>query len=185
MTPCLGIQIYGDVVLVCAELKRGVKMTEVQSNLKANAAAPSQIEWNLPGFGPMTRISTSFGEVHAQALRERDVIRTPQGVLKPIKWVDRMRLDAAFMRHAPDAQAVMIRAGALGGGLPKADIVVSPEQLIGIGRHAHDVKFTKAKKLLGRPGVIRKPEEMMTYTLFHCGETAVVRVEGIWAEVSP
>ena len=34
------------------------------------------LKWSLPGFGPMTRISTSFGEMHAQTLRERDVIRT-------------------------------------------------------------------------------------------------------------
>jgi len=133
----------------------------------------------------MTRISTSFGEVHAQALRERDMIRTQEGVLKPIAWVDRMRLDSTFLGEVPDAHAVMIRAGALGGGLPKADVVVSPEQLVGLGRHVHDLKFVKAKELLGRPGVLRKPEDMMTYTLFHCAESVCVRMEGLWARVDP
>ncbi|MEM6824102.1 MAG: Hint domain-containing protein [Pseudomonadota bacterium] len=141
--------------------------------------------WNLPGFGPMTRISTSFGEVPAQALRERDIIRTGQGNLKPISWIDRMQLDAGFLENVPDAHAVLIRAGALGKGLPKADVVVSPEQLVGTGRHLHDVSFVKAKELLGRPGVLRKPEEIMTYTLFHCGESVVARVEGLWARITP
>ncbi len=160
-------------------------MAIVEQTVKTKTQPAPEVAWTLPGFGPMTRISTSFGDVPAQALRERDVIRTPQGVLRPIKWVDRMRLDTAFLKHVPDAQAVMIRAGSLGGGLPKADIVVSPEQSIGLGRHAHDVKFVKAKSLLGRPGVVRKPEELLTYTLFHCGEEVVVRVEGIWAKVTP
>jgi len=143
------------------------------------------IQWNLPGFGPMTRVSTSFGEVHAQALRERDMIRTHQGNLKPIEWVDRMRLDEPFLAQVPDAHAIMIRSGALGNGLPKADVVISPEQYVGLGRHAHDMKFVKAKDLLGRPGVLRKPEEILTYTLFHCGERVCVRIEGIWARVDP
>ncbi len=143
------------------------------------------IEWTLPGFGPMTRVSTSFGEVHAQTLRERDMIRTEQGTLKPVVWIDRIRLDAAFLQQVPDAHAVQIRAGALGGGLPKADVTVSPEQLIGLGRHVHDKKFVKAKTLLGRPGVLRKPEDMMTYTVFHCGESVCVRMEGLWARVDP
>jgi hypothetical protein len=160
-------------------------MAIVEQTVRTKTKPAPEVAWTLPGFGPMTRISTSFGDVPAQALRERDSIRTPQGVLKPIKWVDRMRLDTAFLKHVPDAQAVMIRAGSLGGGLPKADIVVSPEQSLGLGRHAHDVKFVKAKSLLGRPGVVRKPEELLTYTLFHCGEEVVVRVEGIWAKVAP
>lgn len=160
-------------------------MEVAEHSVRTRAKATTEVSWTLPGFGPMTRISTSFGDVHAQALRERDVIRTPMGLLKPIKWVDRMRLDSAFLKHVPDAQAVMIRAGSLGGGLPKADIVVSPEQSLGLGRHAHDVKFVKAKTLLGRPGVVRKPEELLTYTLFHCGEEVVVRVEGVWAKVTP
>ena len=160
-------------------------MAIVEQTVGTKTKAATEVKWTLPGFGPMTRVSTSFGDVPAQALRERDVIRTPQGMLKPIQWVDRMRLDTAFLKHVPDAQAVMVRAGSLGGGLPKADIIVSPEQEIGLGRHAHDVKFVKAKTLLGRPGVVRKPEELLTYTLFHCGEPVVVKVEGVWAKVSP
>ena len=143
------------------------------------------IVWNIPGFGPMTRICTSFGEVPAQALRERDIVRTEQGNLKPIVWLDRMQIDEDFARDVPDAHAVLIRAGCLGNGLPRSDVVVSPEQYVGLGRHVHEVEFVKAKTLLGRPGVLRKPEEIMTYTLFHCGEPIVARVEGLWARVDP
>ena len=142
------------------------------------------VRWTLPGFGPMTRISTSFGEVHAQALRERDMIRTQSGQLKEVKFIDRVKLDAGFMKRVTEAHAVLIRAGALGDGLPKADVVVSPSQRVGTGRHG-DIRFLKASELLGRPGVVRKPEEMMTYTMFHCGEPVVARCEGLWMHIAP
>ena len=39
----------------------------------------------LRGFGPMTRISTSFGELPAQALRVRDQVRTRNGGFKAVQ----------------------------------------------------------------------------------------------------
>ena len=160
-------------------------MQSVGQERKQTRSVTRQIDWTLPGFGPMTRISTSFGDVPAQALRERDMIRTHEGKLHAVQWVDRVRLDSEFFRHAPDAHAILIRAGSMGQGLPKADIIVSPEQLLGLGRHAFSMKFVQAKSLLGRPGVIRKPEDIMTYTMFHCGISTTVRVEGVWAKVDP
>ncbi|MEM9975009.1 MAG: Hint domain-containing protein [Pseudomonadota bacterium] len=147
------------------------------------AAAPAQ--WTLPGFGPMTRISTSFGEVHAQALRMRDLVRTQNGNLKPIQHLDRVMLDQDFTAQVADATAIVIRAGALGAGLPKQDVVVSPRQEVGIGHHGAGIKWQPAAQLLGRPGVLRRPEEILTYTMFHCGEPVVVKMEGLWARVIP
>ncbi len=163
-------------------------LERVSNALASEPAKPKtepNVRWSLPGFGPMTRISTSFGEVHAQALRERDLIRTQSGQLKEIKFIDRVKLDAAFLQRVKEAHAVLIRAGALGNGLPKADVVVSPSQRIAVGRHAHDQTFVRASELLGRPGVVRKPEEIMTYTMFHCGEPVVARVEGLFAQITP
>lgn len=157
----------------------------VHSQPRRRRSEPGSSVWTLPGFGPMTRISASFGDIPAQALRERDTIRTQQGTIKSVAWIDRVRLDSAFLELLPDAQPILIRSGALGNGLPKADVVLSPEQPISLGRHAHDLSFVKARDLCGRPGVLRKPEDMMTYTRFHCGESVCVRVEGLWAMVDP
>lgn len=143
------------------------------------------VAWSLPGFGPMTRISASFGEVHAQTLRQRDMVRTQTGQLAEIRKVDRVKLDAAFLEQVPDAYAVLIRAGALGGGLPKADVIVSPAQKIAFGRMPRETEFREAREFLGRPGIVRKPEEMMTYTVFSCAAPVTVRTEGIWARVEP
>ena len=133
----------------------------------------------------MTRISTSFGDVHAHALRERDPVRTRSGAFKKIVWVKRIVLDEDFLDRHHDAHPVLIRAGALGRGLPKADILLSPRQPIAAMANHLPGSAKTAADLLNRPGVFRKAESAITYTLFHCGAPEVVMTEKLWVGVSP
>ena len=142
-------------------------------------------QWALPGFGPMLRILTSFGPVPAQALRQRDLIRTRSGEFRKIEWVDRMVLDEGFLQSVPSALPILIRAGALGPSLPASDVVVSPEQQVGIAAPGSAPRYVAARELLSRPGVLRKPEQIFTYTRFHCGDLAEVQAEGLWLRADP
>lgn len=141
--------------------------------------------WSLPGFGPMLRIVTSFGPVPAQALRQRDLVRTRTGEFRKIEWVDRMVLDEGFLKSVPSALPVLIRAGALGPGLPASDVLVSPEQVLCIAGPGVAPRHVAARELLNRPGVLRRPEQIFTYTRFHCGEPVEVQAEGIWLKANP
>jgi hypothetical protein len=141
--------------------------------------------WSLPGFGPMLRIATSFGPVPAQALRKRDLVRTRTGEFRKIEWVDRMVLDEGFLKSVPSALPVLIRAGALGPSLPASDMVVSPEQVICVAAPGAPPRRVAARDLLSRPGVMRKPEQIFTYTRFHCGEPVEVQAEGMWLQANP
>lgn len=143
------------------------------------------IQWSLPGFAPMTRITTSFGEVHAQALRERDLVRTRSGEFKPIRWIDRIVLDEEFLVRHPDALPVLIRANALGRGLPRADVTLSPRQPIAPLFNQLPGSAKTAADLLSRPGVFRKTENVVTYTLFHLGAPDYVMTERLWVYVAP
>jgi hypothetical protein len=143
------------------------------------------IQWSLPGFAPMTRITTSFGEVHAQALRERDLVRTRSGEFKPIRWIDRIVLDEEFLVRHPDALPVLIRANALGRGLPRADVMLSPRQPIAPLFNQLPGSAKTAADLLSRPGVFRKTENVVTYTLFHLGAPDYVMTERFWVSVAP
>lgn len=145
----------------------------------------NDIRWTMAGFGPMARISTSFGEVHAQALRVGDMVRTPEGEMKRIIFIDRFKLDAGFLDDVPDAHPVCIMKGALGTNLPRTDCVVSPRQLMGVGRQSVDLDYREAADLLGQPAVYRKEETLFTYTRFHCGEPVLARVEGVWTRIEP
>lgn len=157
------------------------------SSTRTEAAGRSgaTLQWSLPGFAPMTRITTSFGDVHAQALRERDLVRTRSGEFKPIRWVDRIVLDEGFLSRHPDAQPVLIRANSLGRGLPRADIMLSPRQPIAPLYNQLPGSAKTAADLLSRPGVYRKTENVVTYTLFHLGAPDYVMTERFWVHVSP
>ena len=140
-------------------------------------------QWTLPGFGPMTRVSTSIGDMHAQVLRERDELRCEMGENESVVSVDRINLDEDFMAGMPDSQPILIHAGALGHGLPKVDVLVSPEQKIGFGIQRCETGFRPARDFLGQRGVVRKTEPLFTYTRFRCDREVAVRMEGLWALV--
>ena len=140
-------------------------------------------EWTLQGFGPMTRVTTSFGEVHAITLRERDRIRCEMGGNEEVTDVDQVKLDEDFLETMPDAQPILIQAGALGRGLPKVDIMVSPNQPIGFGIQRCETGFRPARDFLGQRGVSRASETLVTYTRFRCTRAVEVRMEGLWTRV--
>jgi hypothetical protein len=139
----------------------------------------------LHGFGPMTRVSTSFGELPAQALRLRDQLRTREGGFRPIQWIDRIILDADFLRRHPTAQPIVIRAGSLGHRLPTADVTLAPHQRFSARQPINGGALNCALDAIGRHNVVRRQEHMVTYTVFHCGGPASVLSEGVWLDVGP
>lgn len=141
--------------------------------------------WTTPGFGPMTRISTNFGEVPAQALRERDLVRTYGGNFLPVVWVDRIVLSEEFLMRHPDAMPVELHAGLFSHGLPKQPVVLSPGQVISPDPNSGPTVRQKVRDLLDRQGVERKSEDIFTYTRLHLGEPAYVCAEGLWVHLCP
>ncbi|MFV2001838.1 MAG: Hint domain-containing protein [Paracoccaceae bacterium] len=133
----------------------------------------------------MSRVSTSFGEVPAQALREHDRVRTKSGEYLEILEINRIKLDEEFLSYHPGAQPILIRAGALAASLPRADVILAPYQqldktqpcLLGSGDRAIDT--------ISKPHCMRKSEPIITYTIFHCGQPATVNCEGLWIETAP
>lgn len=142
-------------------------------------------KWPLPGFAPMTRISTSFGEVHAVALRKGDLLRTARGEFKPIVWLDRVVLDDRFLSGLPDAHPIKITADAFGRGLPKVDVMLSPRQTLSVNARLSIGASCEAAALLNRPGIFRQPETGLSYTMFHLGEPADVICEGLAVHIEP
>lgn len=141
--------------------------------------------WTLPGFGPLSRITTSLGETPAQALRKGDLVRTKSGQFKPIVWLDRILLDEEFISLHPDALPVVVRKDALGRGVPSADVHLAPEQPLDAAAHRLETRHDTARALLGRPGVLRKAEAMYTYTLFHLGAPEVIRASKMYVRIDP
>lgn len=145
--------------------------------------AAQQAFGRIEGFGPMARIMTNFGEVHAHVLRKGDMVRTADGTYKCIETIDRIKLDEDFLQRYPTALPIRVRKNALGQGLPKVDMIVAPYQSLHVGpSHAADAQV-KAAELLARPFVDRVRELQITYTTFSVGEPARVYCEGVAVDI--
>ena len=149
--------------------------------LKSQDKAQGADRWPLPGLAPMTRVKTIFGDVHAVALRKGDEVLTRSGEFKPIVWLNRVLLEPEFLAQKPDSQPVVVRAGALGPGMPAADIMVSPRQLV----FFRNTSWPEAAELIGKPGVERVRETGLSYTMFHLGGVEDVVTEGAIIRTAP
>jgi hypothetical protein len=74
-----------------------------------------------------THIMTSRGEVRIESLKRGDRVLTFSGVEQAIHWIGRRSYAACVAADNPEIQPILIRAGALGDGVPKRDLWVSPE----------------------------------------------------------
>ncbi|WP_086641640.1 Hint domain-containing protein [Acetobacter tropicalis] len=79
-----------------------------------------------PCFCRSTLIATEQGETAVEDLAIGDRVRTASGALRPIRWIGHRSYSGPFVRGNRNVLPVIIRAGALGGGLPRRDLSVSP-----------------------------------------------------------
>lgn len=136
--------------------------------------------WPLPGLAPMTRVRTSFGDVHAIALRKGDEVLLKSGQYRKIEWINRIMLDEHILNLKPDSNPVLLASGSLGAGLPAHDIMVSPRQVFCADDRTGLAKPREASMLVSRGGIRRFRESSLSYTMFHVGETADVYCEGVY-----
>ena len=141
--------------------------------------------WPLPGLAPMTRVRTSFGDVHAVALRKGDLVQTRTGEFKPIVWLNRVMLDAQFLDEKQDSNPIRIQAGAVGNATPACDVMVSPRQVVCAGTNRGGGQRREAGDLVERPGVKRQRETGLSYTMFHLGDVEEVYCDGLYLLFEP
>ncbi len=141
--------------------------------------APGPVVWNIPGFGGKNRVGTAFGDLPIEALRLRDEIRTSAGSMVRVKWIDKLHLDADFIKKHPDALPIRIPANCFGRGRPMKDMLVAPRQELCVDAHVA-TRFQTALDLYAQARAHRVQQNELTYYRFHCGEPVCVRVEGVW-----
>ena len=80
-----------------------------------------------PCFCRGTAILTDRGEVAVEDLTIGDAVVTHAGPAARIRWIGRRSFFGRFLAGRPNLLPVRFHAGALGGGAPRRDLLVSPE----------------------------------------------------------
>ncbi|MFO1140216.1 MAG: Hint domain-containing protein [Paracoccus sp. (in: a-proteobacteria)] len=81
-------------------------------------------------FAAGTLILTQQGERPVEDLAPGDLVQTRDHGLQPIRWAGKRVLSPAELAANPKLRPIRIRKGALGRGLPAADLVVSPQHRV-------------------------------------------------------
>ncbi len=124
-----------------------------------------------------TRLLTADGERPVEDLRPGDTVTTLSGGEAAIRWVGRRRVDVA--RHAAPASVrpVRIAAHAFGDGLPRRDLLVSPEHAIFV-----DGVLIPARRLLNGGSVTQDSPATVEYFHVELDRHDVLLAEGLPAE---
>ena len=129
-------------------------------------------------FMPGTLVATPAGEAAVETLRRGDLVLTPDGTEAPVVWMGRQTVSRRFadpLRVLP----VRIEAGALGEGLPRRDLLVSPDHALFL-----DGVLVHAGALVNDSTIRRETNvpEIWTYWHVELADHALVLAEGVAAE---
>ncbi|WP_230167743.1 Hint domain-containing protein [Roseomonas sp. CECT 9278] len=128
-------------------------------------------------FAEGTRILTPRGEVPVETLRAGDLVVAGAG-FRPLRWVGRTRVDLARHRAKEKVAPILLRAGALGAGVPHRDLRVSPEHAFLLGG-----RLVPAHLLVNGTTIVQEAwQRALTYWHLELDVHGVVVAEGTLAE---
>ena len=134
---------------------KGTDLWVVRSNLRAPDV--SQLGFGEPGvicFKPGTMVATPSGLKPVQFIQPDDIILTKDNGPQKIVWRGERRMTGARLFAMPHLRPVRLCADALGGGIPDAELLVSPE-------HQVVLRGPSARRLFNEPEVLVQAKELV------------------------
>jgi hypothetical protein len=125
-----------------------------------------------------TRIATPGGEVPIETLQPGDAVLTRFGGVQRIKWIGRQNYARRFIQNNPAQLPVRIRAGALGPGIPRRDLFISPGHSMLLGG-----QLILARALVNGVTITQQEApELVQYVQLEFAAHDCVLAEGAWSE---
>jgi hypothetical protein len=132
-----------------------------------------------PCFVAGTQIATPSGAKPVETLVPGDLVLTADHGPRPVLWRGVSTLD---LRSTPARKPILIKANALGPGLPARDLAVSPQHRVLVRKDGAQV-FVPAKALVELPGVqVKHGARRATYVHVYLDPHAVLYSEGLATE---
>lgn len=147
----------------------------------------SIFETDIICFTRGTLIDCADGPRPVETLRIGDLVRTLDRGLQPVRWIASRRLGAELAAQ-PRLCPIRIRKGALGQGMPAADLLVSPQHRIlvrsGIAQRMFGAAevLVAAKQLLELQGVEIARLDSVEYVHFAFDRHEIVTANGAPSE---
>jgi len=174
---------------VAAQLQGGLDVAvdaEIAVLSPTTFAAGQNLSWSATGtyagaapcFARGTRILTERGEIPVEALREGDLVPTltAPAALR-VLWIGHRTVDPARHPRPWDVMPVRVRAGAFGPGLPRRDLILSPDHAVFVAGALIPIRY-----LLNGATIVQEAAAAVTYFHVELERHAVLQAEGLPAE---
>jgi hypothetical protein len=132
-------------------------------------------------YGPGTLILTQSGERPVEALVVGDLAITASGVLRPIRWIGRRRVDCRSHPAPETVWPYRVLAGAFAPGLPSRDLLLSPDHCVVIDT-AEGPAFVSIRTLENGATIAQTPVDEIVYRHVELDAHSVIFANGLPAE---
>ncbi|MBT4229463.1 MAG: hypothetical protein HOD73_05495, partial [Rhodobacteraceae bacterium] len=164
--------------------QNGVPINLMNDGAFINASDLTQTNTGVVCYGAKTRIETIDGLVEIDRLQPGDLVKTGGNGHHLIRWIRSRTIFHAELQAHPNLVPVRIKAGAMGKGLPKRDLIISQHHRMIVSSDLSSAEtgskeiFIAAKDLIGVPGIeIAIDLTEITYWHFICDQHQVVFAE--------
>ncbi len=148
-----------------------------------------EVDTVVPCFCAGTLIDTPTGPRAIETLSTGDKVVTLDHGPQVIRWIGSRTLDASELARKPRLRPIRIAAGSLGSGLPRRDLLVSPQHRmlirsnIAIRMFDSEEVLVPAHKLVGIPGItVEEDAQNVVYHHMLFDRHEIVLAEGAPSE---